>query len=120
MPLIEHSGIRMPAAVDNHRERTFVSGEQGAVSLTIKEVELHPGWEGRLHTHPTDIAIMVTAGAVQLILGDEVSTIRAGTTMFAPPRSTAQTGQPTVDPSSDVGNVSNHRPGNRLLGIESR
>ena len=85
MPLIEHSEIRMPAAVDNHRERTFVSKEQGAVSLTIKEVELNPGWEGRLHTHPTDIAIMVTVGAVQLILGDEVSTIRAGTTMFAPP-----------------------------------
>ena len=75
----------MPAAVDNHRERTFVSKEQGAVSLTIKEVELHPGWEGRLHTHPTDIAIMVTVGAVQLVLGDEVATIRAGTTMFAPP-----------------------------------
>ena len=85
MPLIEHSEIRMPAAVDNHRERTLVSKEQGAVSLTIKEVELNPGWEGRLHTHPTDIAIMVTVGAVQLILGDEVSTIRAGTTMFAPP-----------------------------------
>ena len=85
MPLIEHSEIRMPAPVDNHQERTFVSKEQGAVSLTIKEVELHPGWEGRLHTHPTDIAIMVMVGAVQLVLGDEVSTIRAGTTMFAPP-----------------------------------
>jgi quercetin dioxygenase-like cupin family protein len=85
MPLIEHSEIRMPSPVDHHRERFFVSKDQGAVSLTIKEVELHPGWEGRLHTHPTDIAIMVMAGAVQLILGDEVSTIRAGTTMFAPP-----------------------------------
>jgi len=85
MPLIEHSEIRMPAVVGNHRERTFISEEQGAVSLTIKEVELHPGWEGRLHTHPTDIAIMVMVGAVQLVLGDEVFTIRAGTTMFAPP-----------------------------------
>ena len=75
----------MPAAVDNHRERDIVSQKLGAVSLTIKEVELHPGWEGRLHTHPTDIAIMVTAGAVQLVLGDEVFTIRAGTTMLAPP-----------------------------------
>ena len=85
MPIIEHSEIRMPAPVDNHRERVFVSKEQGSVSLTIKEVELHPGWEGRLHTHPTDIAIMVMAGAVQLVLGDEVFTIRAGTTMLAPP-----------------------------------
>ena len=85
MPLIEHSEIPMPAAVDNRREREIVSQKQGAVSLTIKEIELHPGYEGRLHTHPTDIAIMVTAGAVQLVLGDEVSTIRAGTTMLAPP-----------------------------------
>ena len=85
MPIIEHSEIRMPAPVDNHRERSFVSREQGAVSLTIKEIELHPGWEGRRHTHPTDIALMVMAGAVQLGLGDEVSTIRAGTTVLAPP-----------------------------------
>lgn len=85
MPLIEHSEIRMPAPVDNHQERSLVSKEHGSVSLTIKEVEIHPGWEGRLHTHPTDIAIMVMAGAVQLVLGDEVSTIRAGTTMLAPP-----------------------------------
>ena len=75
----------MPAVVDRRRQRTLVSQEQGAVSLTINEVELHPGWEGRLHTHPTDIAIMVTAGAVQFVLGDEVTTVRAGTTILAPP-----------------------------------
>ncbi len=46
---------------------------------------MEPGWEGRLHTHPTDIAIMVTAGAVQFVLGDEVTTVRAGTTILAPP-----------------------------------
>ena len=75
----------MPAVVNRHRQRTLVSQEQGAVSLTINEVELYPGWEGRLHTHPTDIAIMVTAGAVQFVLGDEVTTVRAGTTILAPP-----------------------------------
>ena len=46
MPLIEHSEIPMPAAVDNRREREIVSQKQGAVSLTIKEIELHPGYEG--------------------------------------------------------------------------
>ena len=85
MPIIEHSSVSMPAVVDKHRQRSLVSREQGAVSLTINEVELHPGWEGRLHTHPTDIAIMVTAGAVQFVLEDEVSTVRAGTTILAPP-----------------------------------
>ena len=85
MSIIEHSAVRMPAPVDYRAERTFVSREQGAASLTIKEVELHPGWAGRLHTHPTDIAIMVSAGAVQLIIGDELQTVRAGCTLFAPP-----------------------------------
>ena len=85
MPIIEHSSIRMPAPTDYWAERTFVSAEQGAASLTIKEIELHPGWEGRLHTHPTDMAIMVSAGAVQLIIDDELRTVRAGCTLFAPP-----------------------------------
>ncbi len=85
MPIIDHSAIRMPAPVDYRAERIFVSREQGAASLTIKEVELHPGWEGRLHTHPTDTAMMVSAGAVQLIIGDELRTVRAGSTLFAPP-----------------------------------
>ena len=85
MPIIEHSTVRMPAPVEYKAERTFVSAEQGAVSMTVKEVELHPGWEGRLHTHSTDEVIMVMAGAVQLIIGDELQTVRAGCTLFAPP-----------------------------------
>lgn len=85
MPIIEHSSIPMPAVVDGRAERFFVSPEQGAQSLIVKEVDLHPGWVGRLHTHSTDQAIMVLAGAVQLILGDELRTVRAGCTLFAPP-----------------------------------
>lgn len=85
MPIIEHSAVRMPEVVEYQRGRYLVSKEQGAASLTIKEVELYPGWEGRLHTHPIDIAIMVTAGAVQVVLGDEIRTVRAGCTLLAPP-----------------------------------
>jgi len=85
MPIIEHSSVRMSEVVDYRRQRTLVSAEQGATSLTIKEVELHPGWEGRLHTHPSDIAFVVLAGAVQMLLGDELRTVRAGSTMLAPP-----------------------------------
>jgi len=85
MPIIEHSAMSMAEVAEYRRERSIVSREQGAVSLTIKELELQPGWEGRLHTHPTDIAIMVTAGAVQIIVGDEIRTVRAGSTLLAPP-----------------------------------
>ncbi len=85
MPIAEHSVVRKCPVVDYHRERTLVSREQGATSLTIKEVELQPGWEGRLHTHPTDIAVMVTGGAIQMEIGDEIHTVRVGSTMVAPP-----------------------------------
>lgn len=85
MPIIEHSDIRVPAVVDRRWERVLVSQEEGATSLTIKEVELHPGWEGRLHKHSTDIAIMVMVGAVQIVLDEVVSTVRAGSTLLAPP-----------------------------------
>ena len=85
MPIIEHSAVSMVEVADYRRERPLVSREQGASSLTVKELELCPGWEGRLHTHPTDIAIMVMAGAVQIIVGDEIRTVRAGSTLLAPP-----------------------------------
>ena len=85
MPYIDHSDIRMPAATDRSSERYFVSSAQGAESLTIKEVQLNPGWEGRMHVHNTDVSIQVTSGAVQAIIGDEVRTVRAGTTLLAPP-----------------------------------
>ena len=85
MPVIEHEDVRLPEVVDRRTERMLVSNREGAVSLTIKEVELHPGYEGRLHTHPIDVAMMVTVGAVQIALDDEIHTVRAGSTILAPP-----------------------------------
>jgi quercetin dioxygenase-like cupin family protein len=85
MPYIDHSAIRMPAPVDRVSERFLVSSSQGAESLTIKEVQLDPGWEGRMHVHNTDVSMQVTSGAVQAIIGDDVRTVRAGTTLLAPP-----------------------------------
>ena len=85
MPFIDHAAVRMPPPVDRVSERYLVSREQGAVSLTVKEVELHPGWEGLMHTHPTDVSIQVLSGAVQAVIDDDVRTVRAGTTLLCPP-----------------------------------
>jgi quercetin dioxygenase-like cupin family protein len=85
MPIIDHSDVRLAPVMERVRERYLVSKDIGAVSLTVKEVEITPGWEGRMHTHPVDVAIQVLSGAIQVILGDEVRTVRAGTTLFAPP-----------------------------------
>ena len=85
MPIIDHSDIRLAPVMERVRERYLVSKDQGAVSLTVKEVEISPGWEGRMHTHPVDVAIQVLSGAIQVILDGETRTVRAGTTLLAPP-----------------------------------
>ena len=46
---------------------------------------MHPGSEGRLHTHDSDEAVMVVEGSIQFIVDDEVRTVRSGYTMLAPP-----------------------------------
>ena len=85
MPIIDHSNIRLAPVMERVRERYLVSKDQGAVSLTIKEVEVSPGWENRMHTHPVDVSIQVLSGAIQVIMDDELRTVRAGTTLLAPP-----------------------------------
>jgi quercetin dioxygenase-like cupin family protein len=85
MPIIDHSDIPLAPTIERVRERYLVSKDQGAVSLTVKEVEISPGWEGRMHTHPVDVSIQVLSGAIQVILGGEVQTVRSGTTLLAPP-----------------------------------
>ena len=85
MPIIDHADIPLAPVKERVRERYLVSKDQGAVSLTVKEVEISPGWEGRMHTHPVDVSIQVLSGAIQVILDGEVRTVRAGTTLLAPP-----------------------------------
>lgn len=85
MPIIEHSTVASERVSAYLRERALVSREHGSQSLTIKEVEVSPGWEGHLHTHPVDMAIMVMSGAVQMIIDDELRTVRQGNTLLAPP-----------------------------------
>ena len=65
MPIIDHADVRLAPVMERVRERYLVSKDQGAVSLTVKEVEISPGWEGRMHTHPVDVAIQVLSGAIQ-------------------------------------------------------
>ena len=109
MPYIDHSDIRMPDPVDRVSERYFVSSAHGAESLTIKEVQIDPGWEGRMHVHNTDVSMQVTSGAIQAIIGDEVRTVRAGTTLLCPPGTPAQARQPPVD----TGGAAHHLPDQR-------
>jgi hypothetical protein len=55
MPFVDHGGLGWAPATARIRERYLASRQKGSVSLTIKKVEIAPGWEGRLHTHPMDL-----------------------------------------------------------------
>jgi quercetin dioxygenase-like cupin family protein len=85
MPIIDHAEVRWVPTMERVRERYLASPAQGSESLTIKEVEISPGWENRIHTHPVDVSIQVMAGAIQALVGEEVRTVRAGTTLLIPP-----------------------------------
>ena len=45
MPIIDHTDVRLSPTTERVRERYLVSKELGALSLTVKEVEISPGWE---------------------------------------------------------------------------
>ena len=85
MPIIDHSTRPMPEPVEKRSVRSLVTRGDGAESLTITEIVVYPRSEGRLHTHPVDQAIMVTEGSIQMMVGDEIRTVRSGFTLLAPP-----------------------------------
>jgi quercetin dioxygenase-like cupin family protein len=85
MPIIDHSTQPRRASGDFGSERALVTKEHGAVSLTIRELVMEPGASSRLCLHPTDVAIMVQEGSIQMVVGEEVQTVRSGYTLLAPP-----------------------------------
>ena len=70
MPIIDHSAQPLARRDDKISVR----------SLMVVDT----GFEGRLHTHEAEQAITVLEGSIQFIVGDEVQTVRAGYTLFAP------------------------------------
>lgn len=85
MPIIQHSAQPTSATDAFARVRPLVTREHGAASLTVQEVVMNPGMATPLQTHATDIAFMMLEGSIQMIVGDEVRTVRSGYTLLAPP-----------------------------------
>jgi len=61
----------------------------GSKNLTITWVEAAPNSQQRLHQHPeSEQAYVIVRGRGQMIVGDEVSAVDAGTLVFIPPGTT--------------------------------
>jgi quercetin dioxygenase-like cupin family protein len=85
MPIINHNSQPVKESDEFSSLRPLVTKDHGAASLTIQEVIIKPGTAGQLQTHPVDIAFMMLEGSIQMIVGDEVRTVRSGNTLLAPP-----------------------------------
>jgi quercetin dioxygenase-like cupin family protein len=85
MPIINHSSQPVIQSDEFSSIRRLVTKDHGAAALTIQEVIINPGMAGRLQTHPVDIAFMMLEGSIQMVVGDEVRTVRSGNTLLAPP-----------------------------------
>jgi quercetin dioxygenase-like cupin family protein len=85
MPIINHNSQPMLQSDEFASLRPLVTKAHGATSLTVQEVTIKPGMEGRLQTHPVDVAFMMLEGSLQMIVGNEVRTVRSGNTLLAPP-----------------------------------
>ena len=85
MPIINHNSQPVLQSDEFFSLRPLVTKDHGAASLTVQEVIIKPGVEGRLQTHPVDVAFMMLEGSIQMIVGNEVRTVRSGNTLLAPP-----------------------------------
>ena len=62
----------------------LVNGGLGAESLTVADLTIASGSKAPTHTHPTEEAMVIVDGQLEAILGDEIITVKAGETVFAP------------------------------------
>jgi quercetin dioxygenase-like cupin family protein len=85
MPIINHNQQPSISSEEFASLRPLVTKDHGAASLTVQEVTITPGMAGRLQTHPVDMAFMMLEGSIQMIVGNEVRTVRSGNTLLAPP-----------------------------------
>lgn len=85
MPIIDNNAVPMPPAEDGRSSRRFVNKEAGAANVTVGELVMQHGSALRLHTHPTDEAIVLLDGEVEMVVGDERRVVSPGHTLLAPP-----------------------------------
>ena len=110
MPIIDNSAIPLSEPKDGRSTRRIVTKDSGAVNLTLGELVMQDGSSLRLHTHPTDEAIFLLEGQVEMVVGDEHRLVTAGHILFAPPgtphRLINNTGAParmyTIFPTDDL------------------
>ena len=66
------------------KRHEIVSGETGADSLSVAEVNVDSDSTVPTHLHPTEEAMVVTEGQLEAVIGDQIVSVSAGQTVYAP------------------------------------
>ncbi|MQG18339.1 MAG: cupin domain-containing protein [SAR202 cluster bacterium] len=62
----------------------IVSSETGSDSLSVAEVNVETDSTVPTHLHPTEEAMFITEGQLEAVIGDEIVSVSAGQTVYAP------------------------------------
>lgn len=84
MPIFKKENADMNEIAPGVERWELVNGELGAESLTVADLTLASGSKAPTHTHPTEEAMVIVDGELEAVLGDEIITVKAGETVFAP------------------------------------
>ena len=86
MPFIQGDKIAKTESRPGVRAKTLVGEATGSVALTMTDARLDPGSKSPVHIHPNEEeAVLVLEGSLEVALGEEVRTLRAGDVLLAPP-----------------------------------
>ncbi len=85
MPIFDSNATPMPAPEAGRSARPVVTKEEGAVTITMRELVMQDGAALRLHTHPTDEGIVLLEGQVEMVVGDDQRLASPGDILLAPP-----------------------------------
>lgn len=86
MPIIKRQDMTSPqSSAPGMESLRLVDAEHGSVSLRAGEATLSPGARIPTHIHPnTEEAMVVLEGAVDVVVGDQRTTLGPGDSMLAP------------------------------------
>ena len=85
MPFISKDAATVSDPYPGFHMWALVTKDQGAVALSVNDVDLDPDGGIAPHIHPTqEEAIVVLEGTPEFVLGDETRTLGPGDVLLAP------------------------------------
>ena len=84
MPIIKNEDVERIERAPGVMRWERVNEERGARGLIVGELEFAPGSSMPPHVHPNEEAMLITAGTLEAIWGDETHIVEVGDVVLAP------------------------------------